>query len=311
LALIPTTRRKFLYYAGAAGAVAIAGDSFLLEPNRPRVIYEEFILARWPERMNGFKIALLSDFHFDANFSIHPLHAAIPLVNDLHPDLIVLTGDFVTLPIIGDESKAALAAEPCAQLLRQMPAPHGAWAVMGNHDYNTDQAHVTSALEAVGINVLQNQSAAIEFDGTRFWLAGVNDVLSRTADLPETLHRVPANEAVILLAHEPDFADESSKFPIDLQLSGHSHGGQVRLPLLPPLYLPAMAKKYVWGRYLVGPLPLYTNAGLGTVGVAARLNCPPEITLITLKSAGTLHSGTTSSVQVPSQYTFRINGSYM
>jgi predicted MPP superfamily phosphohydrolase len=110
-------------------------------------------------------------------------------------------------------------------------------------------------------------------------------VLSKTADLPQTLRRVPAHEAVILLAHEPDFADEARRFPIDLQLSGHSHGGQVRIPLLPPLYLPAMAKKYVLGTYHVGPLTLYTNAGLGTVGVAMRLNCPPEITLLTLRSS--------------------------
>jgi predicted MPP superfamily phosphohydrolase len=111
----------------------------------------------------------------------------------------------------------------------------------------------------------------------------VNDVLSSTADLNKTLRRVPAGEAVILLAHEPDFADEASRFPIDLQLSGHSHGGQVRIPLLPPLYLPDMAKKYVWGTYQIGPLSLYTNAGLGTIGVPVRLNCPPEITLLTLR----------------------------
>jgi predicted MPP superfamily phosphohydrolase len=274
--------------AGAAGALAIAGDSFLLEPNRPRIVHQDFSLSRWPERLNGFTIALLSDFHYDPYCSVHPLHATVPLVNHLHPDLIVLTGDFVSVPLLGDDAKAAFAAEPCANLLRQMTAPHGLWAVMGNHDFNTDPVYVTRALRSVGIQVLENQSTAIEHDGARFLLAGVNDVLSRTANLTETLRRVPAGEAVVLLAHEPDFADEASKFPIDLQLSGHSHGGQVRIPLLPPLYLPAMAKKYVMGTYQVGPLPLYTNAGIGTVGVPVRLNCPPEITLITLKSSPAL-----------------------
>jgi len=123
----------------------------------------------------------------------------------------------------------------------------------------------------------------MERDGARFWLAGVNDVLSQTADLSKTLGSVPAGEAVVLLAHEPDFADEAANFPIDLQLSGHSHGGQVRIPLLPPLYLPKMAKKYVWGTYHIGPLTLYTTAGLGTIRVPVRLNCPPEITLLTLR----------------------------
>jgi uncharacterized protein len=285
LPLIPTTRRQFLRAAAAAGAVAVAGDGIFLEPNRPRVVRHNFLLPRWPERLNGFTVALLSDFHYDPYFSVHPLHAAIPLVNNLHPDLIVLTGDFVSVPLAGDEKKAASAAEPCARLLRQMTAPHGLWAVMGNHDQDTDPEHVTRALQAENIHVLANQSQAIERDSARIWLAGLNDVFSRTADVSKTLSRVPKGEAVILLVHEPDFADEVSRFPVDLQLSGHSHGGQIRIPLLPPLYLPALAKKYVLGTYKVGPLMLYTNAGLGTVTVPVRLNCPPEITLLTLRSA--------------------------
>lgn len=283
---IPTTRRQFLLTAAAAGALAIAGDAVLLEPNRPHVIRQHFVLERWPERLDGFTIALLSDFHFDPYFSIHPLTAAIPIVNALRPDLIVLTGDFVSVPLVGNDRKAAFAAEPCARLLSQMTAPHGLWAVLGNHDDGTDPQHVTRALQAEGIQVLANQSTALERDGARIWLAGVNDVLSHTADLSKTLRRVPAGEPVVLLAHEPDFADEASRFPIDLQLSGHSHGGQIRLPLLPPLYLPKMAKKYVLGGYQVGPLALYTTCGLGTVGVPMRLNCPPEITLLSLQKAG-------------------------
>jgi hypothetical protein len=249
-------------------------------------VLKEFLLPRWPEPMNGFTIALLSDFHYDPYFSVLPLKAAIPMVNALRPDLIVLTGDFVSVPMVGDDARAALAAEPCAQLLRQMTAPHGSWAVLGNHDVNTDPKFITEALQGVGIRVLANESVPIERDGTRFWLAGVNDVLGGTADLRKTLRNLPTGEAAVLLAHEPDFADEASKFPVDLQLSGHSHGGQVRIPFLPPLYLPELAKKYVLGTYQVGPLPLYTNAGLGTVGVPARLNCPPEITLITLRRSG-------------------------
>ena len=283
MSLLSTTRRQFLQSSAAAATVALAADGILFEPNRPRLVRQNFSLARWPEQLDGFTIALLSDFHYDPYFSIHPLHAAIPMVNGLHPDLIVLAGDFVSVPWIGDPRKAAFAAEPCARLLRQMAAPHGLWAVMGNHDEDTDPEHVTRALRAENIQVLANQSQAIERDGARIWLAGVNDVLGGTADLPETLRRIPAGEAVILLAHEPDFADEASRFPIDLQFSGHSHGGQVRFPLLPPLYLPKGARKYVLGTYQVGPLTLHTTAGVGTVGVPMRLNCPPEITLVTLR----------------------------
>jgi uncharacterized protein len=263
----------------------LAGDGVLLEPNRPQLVRREFLLPRWPERLDGFTIALLSDFHYDPYFSVHPLHAAIPMVNALRPDLIVLVGDFVSMPWAGDRFKAALAADPCAHLLRQMTAPHGLWAVLGNHDDGSDPEHVVHALQAENIQVLANQSQPIERDRARIWLAGVTDVLSWTADLPQTLRNIPAGEAVILLAHEPDFADEASRFPIDLQLSGHSHGGQVRVPLLPPLFLPKLARKYIWGTYQVGPLTLYTTAGLGTVGVPVRLNCPPEISLLTLRSS--------------------------
>ena len=263
----------------------MAGDSVLLEPNRPRIVRKDFSLARWPERLNGFTIAVLSDFHYDPYFSVHPLHAAVPMVRELRPDLIALTGDFVSVPPTGDPAKGADAAEPCVQLISGMSAPFGLWSILGNHDCDTDPARVISALKGKNIPVLENKSQAIERDGARFWLAGVNDVLSGTADLGETLRGVPANEPVILLAHEPDFADEASKFPIDLQISGHSHGGQIRIPLLPPLYLPELAKKYILGTYQIGALPLYTNAGIGTVDIPARLNCPPEITLITLRSA--------------------------
>jgi predicted MPP superfamily phosphohydrolase len=265
--------------------VALAGDAILLEPNRPRIVRQDFFLPRWPERLDGFTVALLSDFHYDPYFSIHPLRAAIPMVNRLRPDLIVLAGDFVSLPLFGDDEKGAFAAEPCARLLQQMTAPQGLWAVLGNHDAGTDAEHVTRALQASNIRVLANQSQAIERNGARIWLAGVNDVLSGTADLAQTVGAIPAGEAVILLAHEPDFADQASRFQIDLQLSGHSHGGQIRIPPLPPLYLPPLAKKYVRGTYQVGPLAVYTTVGLGTIGVPMRLNCPPEITLLTLHSS--------------------------
>jgi uncharacterized protein len=268
----------------SAGLGAGAVDSALIEPNRPRIVRKEIALRRWPERLQGFTIALLSDFHYDPYFSIHPLKRAIDMVNALQPDLIVLTGDFVSLPLLSKNDKgAALAADPCARLLRQMQAKHGLWAVLGNHDYFSNPDHVTAALESQGIQVLANRSVAIEPNGARFWLSGVNDVLSQTADLGAALQPVPRDEATILLAHEPDYADYVSRYPIDLQLSGHSHGGQLRVPFVRPLYLPEMAKKYIWGLYKIGPLTLYTNAGLGTVVVPARLNCPPEITLLTLR----------------------------
>jgi predicted MPP superfamily phosphohydrolase len=281
-----TNRRKFIRLAATAGVAAIAADSALLEPNLPRIVRQEIVLRRWPARLNGFTIALLSDFHYDPYFSCHPLRSAIGMVNDLRPDLIALTGDFVSTALLeSNDLKAAFAAEPCASLLSKLNARHGLWAVMGNHDFFTDQEHVIAALQAQGIQVLSNQSVPIEANGSRFWLAGVNDVLSGTADLRATLRDLPPGEATVLLAHEPDYADRVVSFPIDLQLSGHSHGGPIRIPGLLNLYLPELGKKYILGLYRIGQLTLYTNAGLGTVNLPIRLNCPPEITLLTMRAA--------------------------
>lgn len=276
-------RRKFIRLAAAAGVAGLGVDGILVEPNRPRLVRQEIALRRWPSRLDGFTIALLSDFHYDPIFSVHPIQSAIEIVNGLRPDLIVLTGDFVSMPLIGDAVTAAASAEPCAQLLKKMQAPHGLWAVMGNHDAFSDPRRVTGALSAEGVQVLANLSTPVESNGARFWLAGVEDVVKRSADLNAALHRVPSGEPVVLLAHEPDYADYVARYPVDLQFSGHSHGGQVRFPFTPPLFLPEMAKKYVWGLYKIGGLTLYTNPGLGTIRVPVRLNCPPEVTLISVR----------------------------
>lgn len=264
---------------------ALAADSTLLAPNRPQVVHQDIALRRWPSRLEGFTIALLSDFHYDPYFSAHPLKAAIPMVRDLRPDLIALTGDYVSVPWFGGPKSEVHNAEPCARLLKQLQAPHGVWAVLGNHDVFSDPERITDALTSHGIPVLMNQSIAIEKDGARFWISGVDDPLGGESDLNATIEKIPPDEAVVLMAHEPDYADYVARHSVDLQLSGHTHGGQVRLPFMPPLYLPPMAKKYLQGLYKIRELTLYTNIGVGTVGLPVRLNCPPEITLLTIRRA--------------------------
>lgn len=285
LAFPPINRRKFIKGVTAAAVAAIATDSILIEPNRPRLIRKEIALSRWPSRLDGFTIALLSDFHYDPYFSAHPIRAGVEIVNRLRPDLIALAGDFVSVPWFGNRAKYVGRAEPCAQLLAQLRAHHGVWSVMGNHDAFSDPDRITNTLKAVGIRTLSNQAVPIEKDGVRFWLGGVDDVLGGDPDLPGTLGAVPSGEAVVLMAHEPDYADYVAEYPVDLQLSGHTHGGQVRIPLMRPLYLPPLAKKYVWGLFKIRELTLYTSAGIGTVDLPVRWNCPPEVTLITLKKS--------------------------
>jgi predicted MPP superfamily phosphohydrolase len=290
-------RRRFLQATAVvgAGALALAGDG-IPEANHPQLVRLNLPLTRLPAALDGFSIAHLSDIHYDQVFSAVPLRKAVNMVNDFHPDLVVITGDFVTIPVFSDylhnEKRGADTAEAAAQALSQIRARRGVFAVLGNHDHDSDPDRVIAALAAKGIQMLRNHSVPIEAAGARLWLSGVDDVLVGKPDLDLTLKGIPGDEPVVLLSHEPDFADRAAKYPIDLQLSGHSHGGQIRLPLVGALFLPDLARKYPWGLRTIGRLTLYTNVGLGTVRIPARLNCPPEITLITLRASQYNNGGT-------------------
>ena len=295
MSLFPT-RRKFLQMGAAGvavGAAATVGDGVIFEANRPQLVSIEVPLTRLAASWDGFRIAQLSDLHYDDHFSVVPLRKAIAIVNHLQPDLVVLTGDFVTSPLRDPRRRntrrgaraAAKAIEPCAELLAQLRAQSGVLAILGNHDVSADAPHVTAVLQSYAIPVLCNRSIPLEREGSRLWLSGVDDVLEGKPNLDLTLSGIPPDEPVVLLAHEPDWADSVVKRPVDLQISGHSHGGQIRLPLIGAPYLPVLGRKYPWGLRRIGPLTLYTNCGIGTIRIAMRLNCPPEVTLFTLRSA--------------------------
>jgi uncharacterized protein len=280
-------RRNFLKAALAAGALAVAAESAILEPNHPKLVRIELPLARLPEAWNGLKIAQLSDLHYDEYFPAAPIRKAVDMVNGLNADLVVLTGDFVTVPLfkkyLGGRKRAARFIEPCANLLAQVRARRGVLAILGNHDAGSDPNRITEALQAKGITVLRNRSIPFEEAGQRLWLAGLDDVLEERSDLDLTLRAVPKSEPVILLAHEPDYANFVSHYPVDLQLSGHSHGGQVRFPLIGAPYLPPLGTKYPRGLHRIRGLTLYTNAGIGTIRLPVRFCCPPEVTLFRLR----------------------------
>ena len=294
LSLFPT-RRKFLKMgaAGAAvGALALAGDGTIFEANHPQLVSIEVPLPRLADPWDGFRIAQLSDFHYDDYFSVVPLRRAIDIVNAQRPDLVVLTGDFVTSRGMGSHlvdvqgvKAAAKMIEPCARLLARMRATCGIMAVLGNHDIECDTTHIIEVLEYSSISVLRNRSVAFEREGKRLWFCGVDDFLRGKPRLELALKGIPAEEAVVLLAHEPDPADYVAHYPVDLQLAGHSHGGQILIPLVGAPFLPPLARKYPRGLRQIGKLTLYTNVGIGTIDVPMRLGCPPEVTLITLRKA--------------------------
>jgi predicted MPP superfamily phosphohydrolase len=282
-------RRDFLI--GSVAATSLIASSLgaeVLQRGTRAVTVERLQITsrRIPEAFDGLRIAQLSDFHFDPYFNAPVIREAIRVANELKPEIVALTGDYVTKRFVhsGEFDRAsASAALPLTTLLADLHPTWASFGVLGNHDYFTDPDLVASALETSGINVLRNAAQPLERQGSRLWIAGIDDVLGDAQDLRKALSHIPAEDVTILLAHEPDFADEVCREAVDLQLSGHSHGGQIRFPVLGAPYLPPLARKYPWGLRRIGRLCLYTNRGVGTIRIHARLNAAPEVTLITLK----------------------------
>lgn len=275
-------RRSAISIAGLAG-IGLSLDGFGREPKEPVTEKVEIRLKRLPEAFDGFRIAQLTDIHFGPYMNQPLLEKSVRLAQAFQPDLVTLTGDFVS-HALGKRNGPAGArnAEPCGDVLaRWKGVPM--MAVLGNHDHWNGAHIVAAALVERGIHVLRNRSQAIERGQERLWVAGIDDALEGAADLQKTLSGIPQTEATVLLAHEPDFADYAAGYPVDLQLSGHSHGGQVRIPGIGPIILPPMARKYHTGLNRVGGLQVYTSRGVGVINPPVRLNCLPEVTLITLR----------------------------
>jgi hypothetical protein len=199
------------------------------------------------------------------------------MANQLQPDLIVLTGDYVW--------RTREAVFEVAPLLAGLNARYGVYSVMGNHDYWLDIRALRAAFDASRLPILHNEGLAVGVGKAVLYLAGVDDGWSGQPDLKRALDQAPSGAPIILLLHEPDLADETCQDPrVSLQLSGHTHGGQVHIPRKPPFFHPYLGKKYPYGLYKVKDLWLYTNRGLGVISVPLRINCPPEITQLTLVS---------------------------
>jgi uncharacterized protein len=275
------TRRNFLgLAAGSAAALAFyAGE---IARHELEIVYLRITLPRLPDAFAGLKIVQISDIHFQEYTEAAFLDAIVRDVNAAAPDLVVLTGDFVSAKPLPRHFSIGLGYH-CAEHLSRLTCPLR-YAILGNHDCLVGSHAVTDALHTQGIPVLANSFVPLERNGQRIWLAGIKDVLEDKPNLDAALPAGrPEQEPVILLAHEPDFADYAVGRQIDLVLSGHTHGGQILLPLLPPLLLPDMGTKYVHGLFRMRDgMQLYVNRGIGAVTLPFRFRCQPEITVITL-----------------------------
>ena len=284
----PISRRRFLA-SGVGSCAGLALYSGEIERHWIEVTPLEIQLPGLPSAFDGFKIVQLSDIHLDEFTEPSLLRSSIDRINRLRPDIVLLTGDFVSYEI-SPRKFSLKSAWQCAEMLSQLKCPER-YAVLGNHDHWLSGDEVTRALTAHGIPVLTNSHVPMVRQGSRIWVAGIDDPVCGRPD-PETA--VPASirnpeEPVILMCHAPDYADDLMARPvgksISLMLSGHTHGGQVRLPFAGALQLPPGGRKYVEGLFRLGSMQLYVNRGIGTVGIPFRFACPPEITSITLRSS--------------------------
>ncbi|MBA2469668.1 MAG: metallophosphoesterase [Chloroflexia bacterium] len=245
----------------------------------PRRFEVKHVVVQTPRKhrtLAGLTIAFVTDTHVGPHFLTAALEPIVTRLEEIRPDIVLFGGDYIC------ESPRFMAS--AAPVLGRMAktARYGAWGVMGNHDLANIRARVVPPLAEAGIRILANEAVCVETDQGPIWIVGVDDGLIGEVDLDAAFAAVPPDGAAICLWHEGDFAEKSAPYGAFLQLSGHSHGGQVRLPGIGPIAAPKFGKRYPLGRYLVDDMQLYVSSGLGMYRPPVRFNCPPELTVIRL-----------------------------
>jgi predicted MPP superfamily phosphohydrolase len=277
------TKRQFiraavgLGVAGGFSGVAAVQYAFNWEPDHVVAETRTIRVTSLPSAFDGLKIALLSDFHLYPFTTKETIQKAIGIANEFQPDIALLAGDFVY-----GSADSIFDLRP---VLTELNPKKGIFAVMGNHDHRQGVVEIAGALSRGGIEVLNNRGVTIQIGADSIYLAGIDSASQGNPMPAAAFENRKRDQTSIVLVHEPDIIDELvHEVPVDLQLSGHSHGGQVRLPLLGALMLPDWGQIYSLGLYQVGRAQIYTTRGVGKIGVPIRVNCPPEVTCITLRS---------------------------
>lgn len=277
------TRRQFLRYSATTviGASLITGGyASLWEPRHLSIESLELEFARLPAAFDGLKVVQFSDLHLGFHTHEKDIKSLMATITSQSPDIICFTGDIV------DNS-----AEPLAQAvpyLSSLHAPLGKYAILGNHDHWGQPGEVIRMLKASGFIVLQNKHVIVKKEGSMIAIVGLEDLLIGRPNPEKALKGVPEGTFSLLLMHEPDYADTAATYPFDLQLSGHSHGGQVRLPFMGAVMTPKGSKRYIQGLYSMesNDMKLYVNRGFGVTKLPIRFLCSPELTVFTFKTSG-------------------------
>lgn len=277
LGVVTLPRRYLLRWLPAA--IAVAGGSAvlaLLEGFRgamfPELKRVDLPVEDLPAPFDGFTLGQLTDLHLGMPFTRRAVPRAVSALMAECPDVLVLTGDYISF-------YRHLRLLP--PLLQSLQAPHGVFAIFGNHDHWTDLKAIERVLRESGITVLNNEHRVISVGGERLVIAGVDDLWGGAPDLQAALTGAPADAPVILLAHSPDYVDEACHSGVAVQLSGHTHAGHIRLPVLGPLFLPRYGLYYDRAMHRVGRTLLYVSHGLG--GLPIRFGSRAEVTLFTLR----------------------------
>jgi predicted MPP superfamily phosphohydrolase len=256
--------------------------AFFIEPNRLVVRQETIQIANWPQELNGLRIAVLADIHAGAPFiDDRKLRLIVKRTNELHPDLILILGDYMTSDGL---VRRRVEPEVFAPILKDLSAPLGVYSVLGNHDWWYDGKHVRRALEQNGIKVLEDEVVQLNARGTSLWLVGLADLWTRQQHIEETISKVPEGAPVIALTHNPDiFPRVPQRVP--LLLAGHTHGGQVRFPFIGSVvHSSRLGQRYEMGHVFENNHHLFVTTGIGTSIMSARFGVPPEIVLLTVNS---------------------------
>ena len=269
----------------AAIVLLIAGMvfwGFLIEPGRLVVREHTIRIDNWPQQLDGLRIAVLSDIHADNWFvDDKKMRTIVERTNQLQPELIVILGDYMS-----SNGRVTRRVEPerFGAILKDLRAPLGVYSVLGNHDWWYSGIQVRRGLEKNGIQVLENEVIHFDLRGTQLWLVGLADLWTRRQAIADTVAMVPEGAPVIALTHNPDiFPDLPQRVP--LLLAGHTHGGQVRLPLIGSVVESSdFGDRYVRGHVFENNHHLFVTTGIGTSIVPVRFGVPPEIVLLTIKA---------------------------
>jgi len=254
---------------------------FFIEPNRLVVHAETIQVATWPQELSGIRIAVIGDIHTDNRFiDAAKLQQLVQLTNAQKPDLIVLLGDYIQ----GGRRSREHLVEPeiTAAQLKNLQAPLGVYAVLGNHDWWYDGQRVRRAFENEGIKILEDELAELSWRGHSFWLVGLADLWTRPQHVAQTVAKAPPGATVLAITHNPDIFPEVPQ-SVPLLLAAHTHGGQVNLPLIGTPVVPSdFGSKYTAGHLFENGHHLFVTTGVGTSILRVRFRVPPEVAILTV-----------------------------